>query len=228
MKFNHYLLSLLKKDLQKNTIKSPPLLVLDDNHKFSDDQGRICDIRVYGYRSSPDSIYISLLDIEREFEYDQLCKCVLWGDMGLEAVKDILSFNAAIKDPTDKLNKTMKLRLHITMKLITNSHNPTMVKYNQWLKEAFFVTQMGTEEQRIELASKILKSNINDVQDILKLSNSPVIVGYIVAFSRLIINGQVNPDLDSKLKKITQMLFDLYGSSFELYKLVLVKISTLA
>lgn len=194
----------------KATIKTPPLIQLDDNEKFIDDNGRICDIRVYGNKSSSDTIYISLLDIEREFEYEHLSRNILNGRIHLEISKDIEIFNAVIKDPSDRLNKPRKSRIHLTMsgliKLIANSHNPTMVKYNQWLKDAFFINQMGTQEQKLNLATKIIKSNIEDAQVLLKISSTPVCAVYIISFTDLHKNGNINSDIHLDLKKMTKML----------------------
>ena len=211
----------LKERLKKNTIKNTPqLLELDNDQKFIDYQERICDIRVYGDKTNK---YISLVDIEREFEYKFLCKNILNGRIHLEPIKDIVTFNSIISDPTDRLNRTMYARLHVTedglMKLITHSNNPTMVKYNEWLKKAFFINLMGTTEERLELASELLKTNMSDALDVINKSNSELAVVYIIEFiNYLTPEGNIKPETPSKLKKIVNILIRKYGPSVQVKK----------
>ena len=210
----------LKEYFMENKITTPLLITLEDDQKFVNDNGELCSVRVYG--ESP-NVYCSLVDIEREFEYDQLCNNIMKGNITLKPMVDIVYFDPVVKDITDKLNKTVKARFHITpsgmIKLIANSSNPTMINYNKWLQKAFFTNLLGTEDQRMELASDILKSNIKNIRDSLSISNSRISVVYIMEFTNLFNdNSEINPYLDSKLKSIVQMLFTLYGTDFQLYK----------
>ena len=94
-----------------------------------------------------------------------------------------------------------------------------MVKYNEWLKKAFFTNLMGTTEKRMELASELLKPYITNVLDVINKSNSDLAVVYIIEFiNYLTLEGTIKPETPKQLKQIVEVLIRKYGSSIQVKK----------
>lgn len=187
---------------------APPILELKDEEKFKDDKGNIIEIETRGIKTF-NSIYFYGKDVEKMLE--------------LECITDILH------DPTSKyeLNNHYKNFIRISNKeshpvddrtfnrqttyltykglvrmLITRRH-PVADKFQEWCFKTLFTVQMGSQEEKTTLASKLLGCDINSVKSFLQSGVQDYSVLYLICIGKV-------KDLSSQIEGLNDKHPDEY------------------
>ena len=187
---------------------APLILELKDEEKFKDDKGNIVEIETRGIKTF-DGIYFYGKDVEKMLE--------------LECITDILH------DPTTKyeLNNHYKnfIRIsnieshplddrtfnrqttYLTYKglvrmLITRRH-PVADKFQDWCFKTLFTVQMGSQEEKTILASKLLGCDINSVKSFLQSGVQDYSVLYLISIGKV-------KDLSSQIEGLNDKHPDEY------------------
>ena len=141
-------------DEKNNTNKAPPILLLEDNEKFTDSDDYILNIEVRGTRDH-NNCYFKLSDVSKEFDIPQLNTIILKSN----AYKRNIDYKC-FTESTGHDKSIFSKRLYLTYKGLTHvlfaSHSKSAHKFQDWATKKLFILQLGTEEQKIGLCSKTL------------------------------------------------------------------------
>lgn len=161
--------------------KLPPLLDLDDDQKFTDGKA-VYDIKIRGERDM-DKCYFSVVDVGKAFELKNLSKTVTDKDKGYD--KDIhYKYFTNVKFPKGKNMKVKKGQkdlvkvVYFTYSGIIRCLNVSKSKkaklFQRWANKILFTHQFGNQEEKQELASKLLGTHYTAVKEVFKTSATTI------------------------------------------------------
>jgi len=196
---------LLKQDyvneLLKNktiaTFKDFPILKLEENQKFKDCIGNSYDIMTRGERSVQ-NILFNCKDISKAFQIENLTNYIKHNKR--TAYKENNDF-MYIKDEENKLS--LYLTYFGVVRAIFNSHSSRAKDFQHWAIEKIFTYQMGSPEEKEEMASSLIGVPLKTMKYCLSRCYSTISCIYLceignVAELRNIM--QLDESLDNELK----------------------------
>ena len=147
---------------ENDTIEQVPrILLLDDREKFRDNDGNIVEIETRGSKKYND-IYFKVAHVSKGFNMKYLNK-VLTNKSRDGYVRNVDYKNfliASINDGQETTNKNNKTSLYLTynglVKVLMVSRNKNVERFQEWAIKTLFTIQMGKEEDKVELGTKIL------------------------------------------------------------------------
>lgn len=150
---------------------TPPLLTLEDNMKFRDENGNIIEIETRGERTM-EGIYFYGKDIEKMLQLERLTNHLVNETSSFKENKHYKKFIR--RELTNDVNHTYKFNqetIYLTyfglVKLMLSRQNPIAEHFQKWALQTLFTSQLGTKEEKQELCSKILGCDINSVRSFL-------------------------------------------------------------
>jgi hypothetical protein len=151
----------------------PELLTLEDNEKFKDDDGNSVDIETRGARTSK-GIYFLTTDVSKVFEMPRLSDVINNKD---RRYKENIHYNFYSVPPIIDGNQRVK-QLFITyrgmLKILFSSRIGNAEKFVDWATETLFTIQLGTEDQKEELGSKLIGQSVKNVRAVFKTCSKKV------------------------------------------------------
>lgn len=163
------------KDEKYEYPEAPELLFLEDDEKFKDDDGNIVDIETRGERTSK-GIYFLAKDVSKAFEMPSLDTSLLHKDKGYEINIHYKVFTSS-RLP-NVVSSMSKKQLFITyrgmLKILFSSRTGNAEKFVDWATETLFTVQMGTEDQKEELGSKLIGQSVKSVRAVFKTCSKKV------------------------------------------------------
>jgi len=152
--------------------EAPAIILLDDEEKFRDDENKIVEIETRGERTSK-GIYFLAKDVSEAFDMPNLSKTLLKEDRGyIEKVH--YSIFSAVDGGSVSANKgkTLFITYKGMLKILFCSRTGRANKFVEWATETLFTIQMGTKEQKEELAAGIIGIPAKSLREVLKSSAS--------------------------------------------------------
>ena len=146
---------------ENDTIEQVPrILLLDDREKFRDTDGNIVSIETRGTKSYND-IYFKLTDVSKGFNMENLRNSIQKKNRGYVRNDDYKTFLIRGDNvPSTETNKNNKTSLYLTynglVKVLMVSRNKNVKRFQEWAIKTLFTIQMGKEEDKVELGTKIL------------------------------------------------------------------------
>ena len=148
--------------------QAPNLLILDDEEKFRDSDGRVAEIETRGERTSK-GVYFSAKDVSVVFGMPELVNTIL--RKGTSYLIDI-HYKTFIHVDLDRNQAKPIKQLFLTykgmLKVLFNSRTGRADKFVDWATDTLFTHQMGSWEEKEELSSKLLGCDVKDVRTALK------------------------------------------------------------
>jgi hypothetical protein len=157
---------------------APPLLTLEDNMKFRDENGNIIEIETRGERTM-DGIYFYGKDVEKMLQLacikDILNDKTSRYEEGKHYKKFIYKVDCNPLSYTDKIQKSISVQNQETIfltyfglvRMLITRRNPIAEHFQKWALQTLFTSQLGTKEEKQELCSKMLGCDINSVRSFL-------------------------------------------------------------
>lgn len=140
--------------------EAPPTVYLEYEEKFQDDEGNVLEIETRGERN-PENCYFKVKDVMKGFDMKRLQDNIL--DKNTRYIKDedyVYFYCTHPQKLGNKTNKKIRKELFLTyqgmMHVLFASHSKKANKFIKWATKTLFIAQMGTEEQKIELSSKLM------------------------------------------------------------------------
>lgn len=153
----------------------PPILYLKECEKFKDDDGKVADIETRGDRT-PKGIYFSAKDVMIAFEMHSLSKSV-YEKTNVNYVNNIHYKTFTKPKVHTTVNGRVK-QLYITytgmLKILFCSRCGIADKFVEWATDTIFTVQMGSEEHKVELGSKIIGQSVKNVRAVFKTCSKKV------------------------------------------------------
>ena len=138
--------------------KAPEILELEDEEKFKDCDGNIIEIETRGEKDR-NKIYFKAKDISKGFEMKYLNHTITNDHNAYERDLDYKTFFVnVIKDReiSGVIKKSLYLTYHGLLRVLFVSRNKNVKKFQDWAEEKLFTIQMGSQEEKINLGTKIL------------------------------------------------------------------------
>jgi hypothetical protein len=174
-----------EEDLKIEAMRAPPVIELNDDEKFVDVNGNKLDIEVRGTKEM-NNIYFKVIDVSNKFGL---------GDISIILLNPKSSF---MKDLHYKLFKIPKLNkdevvpnkntryLFLTFKGLTKllyvSHSKNAEHFQDWANKILFTYQLGSKEDKLNLANKLLGCNINEARRTLNCNANKISTIYLITF----------------------------------------------
>jgi len=188
----------------EDTIKKAPQIIhLKDSEKFQDDEGNILEIETRGERDC-DGIYFKVNDIASEFEMKRLRDVIV--DKKKSYKKDTHYKYFLIDNPTKSGKLQIKKELFLTyeglLRVLFVSENNKTTKFINWATKTLFTAQMGTDEQKYKLVSKIFGTSAENVAEVFNRATvkTPCIYFFILGSVKELRNSMnINDDYDDEM-----------------------------
>jgi hypothetical protein len=153
---------------------SPEILYLTDEEKFKDTNNNIIDIEVRGDERKHNKCYFKMEDISKGFEIPRLYDSLIEKTGRYENNIHYKYFSIVDKTKIDdKLNNTTTIqkKLFLTykgvLKVLFSSRTGNAENFQDWVCEKLFTIQMGDEEDKIKLSSKMIGMSMKALKNLL-------------------------------------------------------------
>jgi hypothetical protein len=154
---------------------APSELNLTDEEKFKDENGNIINIEVRGERKH-DKCYFKIEDVSKGFEIPRLYDSLIDKTGNYKINTHYKYFGISIvdktrKDVNDANTTTIQKKLYLTylgiLKVLFCSRTGTAEKFQDWACEKLFTIQMGEDDDKIKLSSKMIGMNFKTLKHLL-------------------------------------------------------------
>jgi hypothetical protein len=167
-----------------NISKAPAIITLNDNEKFTDNDGNIIEIETRGERAV-DKIYFKVKDVVDGFMMPNLEKHIKDTKSAFILNKHYVNFNCDETRNSSKkqvkkstINTYTFLTYNGMLRVLFGSHNNKADIFIKWATEKLFIIQMGTNEQKLKLRDT-LGVLPEAVKEVCKKSTSPISCIYL-------------------------------------------------
>jgi hypothetical protein len=162
------------------TENAPDILELSEQEKFKDNEGNIIEITVRGIRHH-EKCFFRVKDVSEGFDIPRLQNTII--DKRYDGFIDAEHYKIfTIKKNESNVKKIVK-ELYLTyegmIRLLYVSKSKKAHEFRKWSTEKLFTIQMGTKEQKEELANKLLGISSKHVKELLKTNSGHVSCVYL-------------------------------------------------
>ena len=155
----------------------PPLLLLEEDEKFKDEQGNTIEIEVRGERDW-EKIWFKASDIGKMLEYKEgeIIRVILMKKDGSfkqdedykTFIQEEVTLSYSLPNKGDK-QKTIYLSYHGLVRLLMIRRHPIANHFQKWAINTLFIHQFGTTEQKEELGADLLGIDLRTLKSVFKL-----------------------------------------------------------
>jgi len=190
------MMDIVKQELYKY-VEAPEILVLEDVEKFKNKDRNIFNIEVRGERNY-NKCYFLVKDISECFELPSLDNTLLKKD-GNYMIDLHYKFFTVIKNDI-VLKKISKKSLFLTykgiLKILFSSRTGNAESFQDWATEKLFTIQLGTKQQKDELASELIGVNSETIKNVFRTnaSKTPCVYLYLIGNAKDLLDGNYNND----------------------------------
>lgn len=164
---------------------APEILYLNDDEKMKDGENNVVDIETRGERNVL-KCYFKVKDVAKCFEMKRLNSAIL-NNGGYEINKHYKYFMC--KSVTIYAKIEVKKTLFLTYRGLTRclyvSRNKHANRFQDWANKILFTAQMGTREEKINLANNILGVPAYIAKDVLKTSATAISSIYLFSLNKV-------------------------------------------
>ena len=177
---------------------APPILELKDEEKFKDDKGNIVDIETRGIKTF-DEIYFYGKDVEKMLNINDISSLLKHESSSYIVYKHYKKFyrpspvNHGYKDNESNNHERIYLTYFGLVKMLITTQNRIAESFQKWALQTLFTVQMGSQEEKTILASKLLGCDINSVKSFLHSGIQDYSVLYLLYIGKV-------KDLSSQLE----------------------------
>ncbi len=152
---------------------APDIICLEDNEKFTDDNGNVLEIETRGTRQS-DGVYFKVKDVSRGFGVDDLYVTLIKKHTQYVEHNDYVYFICPVLDEVGRKQTRVQKELFLTyegiLRVLFISRSGNTRGFVKWAVDKLFTIQMGTAEQKRQLASKVLGVSAKALREVFKQS----------------------------------------------------------
>ena len=146
----------------------PPVIELEEDELFIDDDGDVVDITVVGTRSY-DDCYFSVNDISNNFGLSNAYKNITDPESQYMINNHYRIFNnTKIVNPAKKNNK--KTLLFVTyeglLKLLFTSRTGNTTSFIKWATKTIFTAHLGSKDDKLALASSLIGASPQAIKEV--------------------------------------------------------------
>lgn len=165
---------------------APPLLQLNDNEKFVDDDGVPFDIEVRGERSC-DKIWFKAVDVGKMLQIEKIRNTLTDSTTIFLEGKDYKTFiqgGAQILGTLpNKIQNPYQPYIYLSyqglVRLLYVRRHPIANKFTKWASEKLFAMQYGSNDQKVDLVADVLGVGPKDIKAFLNTNVNSMPVVYL-------------------------------------------------
>jgi hypothetical protein len=163
----------------------PPLLKLDDDERFKDENNTVIDIQIRGEERHMDKVFFRGVDIGRMLEIDQIRTTLTKSTSTFE--KDVHYTYFSKEKSDNKGGHTIALYLNYwgLMKLLFTSRKNIAIHFQRWAVSTLFTVQMGSPDDKHKLVSDVLGVNIKVIKSFLDTGVTATPVVYMFTLGKV-------------------------------------------
>ena len=161
---------------------APPLILVEDHEAFRNEDGSVAVIECRGDRNQK-KVWFKVKDVSRVFGMPNLTEVLLHKDRGYERGAHFQTFSRTQDSVQtrradhwavghEQTTPTMFLTYKGMMKVLYSSRSGNADKFTDWATDVLFVAQMGTDNQRQEMASMIAGPTTTIVNKVMGCASS--------------------------------------------------------
>jgi len=184
--------------------EAPNILELEIEEKFKDKNGNIIEIEVRGERKY-NNCYFKVKDVGDVFNMPNLNDTILKNITNYELELHYKFFTIIKTDSNDKnkCKKCLFLTYNGILKVLFSSRSGNAESFQNWATEKLFTIQLGTENQKDELASSLIGVNHNTIKNVFKTNSSktPCVYLYLIGKAESLLKGDYSWSKDDILCK---------------------------
>lgn len=195
-------------DITLDLEMAPPILELKDEEKFKDDKGNIVDIETRGIKTF-DEIYFYGKDVEKMLNINDISSLLKHESSSYIVYKHYKKFyrpspvNHGYKDNESNNHERIYLTYFGLVKMLITTQNSIAESFQKWALQTLFTVQMGSQEEKTTLASKLLGCDINSVKSFLQSGVQDYSVLYLICIGKV-------KDLSSQIEGLSDKHPDEY------------------
>jgi hypothetical protein len=162
----------------------PPILYLNDDEKFRDENENIMEIETRGEKVQ-DKIFFKVKDVSNCFNLPFLKDTLLKDERGYERNIDYKTFNRSEVNDLSTNKTTLYLTYNGLLRVLYVNKNKNTKQFRNWAEQKLFTIQFGKDEEKEELSSELLKVNVRAIRDVFKSSSSNFPCIYLFELGRV-------------------------------------------
>ena len=167
---------IIKEDNDDELVDAPPLLILKDSEKFINDNGDVLEIETRGEERLFEKVFFKASDVSIAFNMPNLAGTIMHKEGNYKRNIHYKTFIQPKMLSKHLLSnrKQLYISYHGIIKLLYASKTGTADKFLSWMNKTLFTAQMGTYEQKEELASGLLGLTKDQLKRFLDASATPI------------------------------------------------------
>ena len=181
-----------KRDEKDYPPDAPPILDLEDDEKFHDNEGNAVEIETRGYRTSKGVLFLAK-DVAIVFNMPHLVKALTKEDRGYEKGHHYQFYSTVGVNDANQRTKEIFITYKGMLKILFSSRTGNADKFVDWATETLFTVQMGTSDQKETLASTLIGQSVQNVRAVFNTCAKKVPCIYRFALGKA---KQLRPTMD--------------------------------
>lgn len=169
-------------DTHMKSPELPPVLELHDNEKFIDEGGDIVEIECRGERKY-NEVYFLAKDVSSAFSMPNLSSVITNKNRSgmIENEHYTVFVRKGSNNDKSRTNKHIYLTYKGILKILFSSRSGNACKFVDWASGTLFAHQMGTEQQKLEIAANALGVSLKAMKDVFGTSATNIPCIYEIA-----------------------------------------------
>lgn len=226
----------VKKDVKKEAKKvtnneleiAPSIITLSDEEYFMDHEGKRMNIEIRGNRDKKE-FYFSVSDVSRAFGMLKLSETISderYDGYQLNIHYRFFTLPVASENKNiskDNRNKKLFLTYQGLVRCVTVSKSENAKKYQKWACDILFTHQFGSAKDKAKLASKLLGTDADIAQQVVKSSSSPIPCIYLFTLGHV---KDLRKSMNIDAKYADNMIVCKYGKTENLERRISEHITT--
>lgn len=166
-------------DCNDDTMKAPDIIKLNENEMFKDDKNNVINIIVRGTRNF-EECYFRAADVAKGFGLENLKTTILHNNGNYQRGKHYIRLLIEQSSNSERKGNHLYLTYFGIMKVLFSSRGSLAESFMTWAAKTLFTVQMGKREDRKKLAASIIGATLEQVNDVLSKSATPVSCVYLI------------------------------------------------
>ncbi len=165
--------------LEYDIKEAPPIIDLEDNEKFHDDENNVYDIEVRGKRKY-DECYFLVKDVSKCFAIKKLYDVIINKSFSYEPnihYKYFICNNSM--NHGKKLIKKLFLTYTGMLKVLFTSRVGNANKFIDWCSKSLFTLQLGTKKQKQKLVGDVMGCSYETIKELFNKTASTIPCVYL-------------------------------------------------
>ena len=170
---------------------APAILNLEEHEMFKDETGNIIDIEVRGERKA-DKIWFKASDVQTMLVLDDISVTLMTKGTTYERGLHYDTFDLIqcpnLTGASDQKKSGNQTALFLSywglVKMLFGRRHPIAVQFQRWAIDKLFVIQMGTDDQKVEVASDVMGVSTKALKAFLNTNITSMPVIYLFSLGR--------------------------------------------